>query len=118
MSFVSDGGKDVHQSFEGDRSLMASRHGEENENFKVVVRVRPPLPRELHSERAFVEIVQVQKESPDTEYGKMITISEHLEGEEGSRGILTSQVLSFDTVYDQTSTQKTLYENTAKQVHT
>jgi len=111
MSFVSDGGKDVHQSFEGDRS----RHGEENENFKVVVRVRPPLPRELHGERPFVEIVQVQKEHSDAEYGKMVTISEHLEGEEGSRGILTSQVLSFDTVYDQTSTQKTLYENTAKQ---
>jgi len=42
-----------------------------NKNFKVVLRVRPPLPRELEADRGFVNVVKV-----DTI--KMCTISEHL----------------------------------------
>ena len=175
MSFVGDGSEDLHHYH--DSAFDPVGHGpEENENFKVVVRLRPPVPRELHGERPFVEVVKVQRR-PEEEFGKVVIISEHLEGEEGSRGILNSQVLvvfvvillffetpftpkkvfviyfyrrptppkkcmrltpkktnvrdsrlfphstyvflsqtlTFDTVYDQHSTQKTLYENTAKQ---
>eukprot|EP01012_Entosiphon_sulcatum_P032615 TRINITY_DN4145_c0_g1_i1.p1 TRINITY_DN4145_c0_g1~~TRINITY_DN4145_c0_g1_i1.p1 ORF type:complete len:754 (+),score=146.21 TRINITY_DN4145_c0_g1_i1:324-2585(+) len=87
----------------------------ENENFKVVIRVRPPLQRELNGDRPYIEVVKIGGSPGLPEVGKTVTIAEHLEGDDGSRGVLSSQTLTFDTVYDQTATQKTLYENTAKQ---
>eukprot|EP00997_Jenningsia_sp_PLL12_P007726 NODE_43_length_3051_cov_51.273484_g39_i0.p1 GENE.NODE_43_length_3051_cov_51.273484_g39_i0~~NODE_43_length_3051_cov_51.273484_g39_i0.p1 ORF type:complete len:947 (+),score=311.90 NODE_43_length_3051_cov_51.273484_g39_i0:56-2896(+) len=104
MSFLTEHSEDFIRSETID--------SQENENFKVVIRVRPPLPRELQGDRPFVDIIKIP--SDGGELGNVLTITEHLEGEEGSRGILSSQTFTFDTVYEQSSSQETVYENTAK----
>ena len=45
---------------------------ERSSNFKVVIRTRPPLARELHNDRPFVNIVRVH------ENGRGITVCEDL----------------------------------------
>ena len=100
---------------------------ERNSNFKVVIRTRPPLARELHNDRPFVNIVKVH---PD---GRGITVCEDLaalpaqpaeEGGEGGSPAYTSSVaqasvahahtFTFDYVYDQHATQSLVYETTAR----
>lgn len=104
---------------------IASRGGsycERGSNFKVVIRVRPPLPRELHSDRPFQNVISV--DAP----GHVLTVSENLsalhnDDSSGSNsasgatpGAYGSHVFSFDHVYDQQCTQRAVYENTAKAV--
>ncbi|KAL7999410.1 putative kinesin-like protein [Plasmopara halstedii] len=113
--------------FHGDRpsspahsvSSTASRFVERGSNFKVVIRVRPPLPRELHGDRPFQNVVSV-----DT-HGTVLTVSENpsalsnkgsFDSETGAIGAFGCHVFSFDHVYDQHCTQGTVYENTAKAV--
>ena len=109
------------------RSRPSSRQGHRleessNKNFKVVVRVRPPLPRELHGVRAFQNVIGVDKK------GKQITISENLnaqnQGGEGSDGTVVSSYagpysthrFTFDQVYHREASQLMVYETTAKAV--
>jgi hypothetical protein len=87
-------------------------------NFKVVVRVRPPLPRELDPHSGFTSVTQISKNS------KNVTIQEYLGAEikEGGRqrdiaanpNICSYHTFKFDYVYGEDSSQKFLYENTAK----
>lgn len=81
---------------------------DDSNNFKVVIRVRPPLPRE---QKDFVNVVKVD---PDT---KAITISENLEQiQKGENdGLYTTHVFTFDHVYDANATQLAVYNNTAKE---
>ncbi|RLN96922.1 hypothetical protein BBJ28_00003385 [Nothophytophthora sp. Chile5] len=125
-------------SFHGDRpaspahsitSTSSRGAGERGSNFKVVIRVRPPLPRELHGDRPFQNVINV--DAP----GHVLTVSENLSalacgsgggsggdyggdcgGDSGAPGAYGSHVFSFDHVYDQQCTQSTVYENTAKAV--
>jgi kinesin family protein 3/17 len=88
------------------------------ENFKVVIRVRPPLPREIDSYYGFSPIVSV---SPDH---KQISVLEYLgaasndmEREQDIQenpGLVTYHHFTFDYIYDQDSTQVQVYENTAR----
>ena len=88
------------------------------ENFKVVIRVRPPLQREIDSYYGFSPIVTV---SPDH---KQISILEYLgaasndmEREQDIQenpGLVTYHHFTFDYVYDQDSTQVQVYDNTAR----
>lgn len=124
-------------SFSDVNNISNSRRRDENstnENFKVVIRVRPPLPREMNVEQGFVNIVKVDED-------KMITISENLAIEinrkyivriisllwntEKSQGkkqqeqapdgsIYSSHSFTFDHVYDQNSRQVEVYNNTAR----
>lgn len=43
------------------RSLSSNKNGKKDHNFKVVVRVRPPLPREIDSCSGFTSITQISK---------------------------------------------------------
>eukprot|EP00941_MAST-03F_sp_MAST-3F-sp1_P001705 g1705.t1 len=89
-----------------------------SKNFKVVIRVRPPLPRELHGD--FHNVIKVD----DTE--SVIHISDHLNAKFNSNtGIQRNpvsvygsggHVFSFDYVYDQECDQKKVYDTTAKVV--
>eukprot|EP01063_Lacrimia_lanifica_P024508 TRINITY_DN323_c0_g4_i1.p1 TRINITY_DN323_c0_g4~~TRINITY_DN323_c0_g4_i1.p1 ORF type:complete len:961 (+),score=404.01 TRINITY_DN323_c0_g4_i1:143-3025(+) len=81
-----------------------------NENFKVVIRVRPPAPRELELDGNFYSIVRI----PPDEENQTITIIEHLDTEDGRGGVYSSQVFTFDRVYSQNASQKEVYENTAR----
>ncbi|KAG6615223.1 kinesin-like protein [Phytophthora cinnamomi] len=105
-------------------SSSSSRYsGERGSNFKVVIRVRPPLPRELHGDRPFQNVINVDQQ------GHVLTVSENLsalafgggsggnvDNESSTPGAYGSHVFSFDHVYDQQCTQSTVYENTAKAV--
>ena len=89
-----------------------------DQNFKVIVRVRPPLPREIDMHSGFTSITQISKNN------KNITIQEYLGAEikEGGRqrdissnpNIWAYHTFPFDYVYSENSTQKFVYENTAK----
>ena len=82
-------------------------------NFKVVIRVRPPLPRELHGDRPFENTVRV--DATETS----IIVSENLAAldENGAMvGPYASHAFTFDHVYDQNCDQKKVYETTAMAV--
>jgi hypothetical protein len=85
-------------------------------NFKVAIRVRPPLPRELHGERPFQNVVKVDRDE------RRIIISENLSAlEEGgystaAPGPYATHTFTFDHVYDIDCGQQKVYETTAKAV--
>jgi len=79
-----------------------------SKNFQVVVRVRPPLARELNGDRPFQCCVKVESE-------RSITIGENLDAEAGI-GPYQRHFFTFDRVYDQDSDQATVYASTAKAV--
>lgn len=90
---------------------------ERNSNFKVVIRVRPPLPRELSGEIPFQNVVAVDERE------QMITISENIDeiiDENGqvlsNTGPYNAHTFYFDHVYEQGSSQKKVYETTARGV--
>jgi hypothetical protein len=85
-------------------------------NFKVVIRVRPPLPRELSGEQPFRNVVKVDP----TE--RQITVSENPAAIEddsaaaATAGLYQIHTFTFDHVYDIHCNQKKVYETTAKTV--
>ena len=79
-------------------------------NFKVVIRVRPPLPRELSGDTPFTNVVRVDP----TE--RQIVFSENPAAEEDAPGLHQSHTFTFDHVYDIDCTQRKVYETTAKAV--
>jgi hypothetical protein len=93
-----------------------SNRQERQTNFKVVIRVRPPLPRELNGEVPFVNVVAVDGKE------EHIVISENLEEVMDDEGnIISNTAFSthdfvFDHVYDELSSQKKVYETTARNV--
>lgn len=94
-------------------STHSSTSSERGGNFKVVIRVRPPLPRELESDRPFQNVIQVDSS------GHLLTVTENSKPtgmDPSNMAMYGSQVFSFDHVYDQHCTQSTVYENTAKAV--
>jgi hypothetical protein len=83
-------------------------------NFQVVVRVRPPLPRELNGAVPFKSVVAVDPGE------QVITVSDNLDAVMDDRGEAmnhTGHMLHsfvFDYVYDQNCTQKKVYETSAR----
>ncbi len=82
-----------------------------------MIRVRPPLPRELQNDVPFQNIVAVD----DRE--QCITVSENLDAvmdDDGNvvanPGTYSTHSFVFDYVYDQNSTQKKVFETTARTV--
>ena len=72
--------------------------GGRGNNFKVVIRVRPPLPRELNGSTPFQNVVSVDKSA------RIITICEDAEAlmnqDDQNAGGYCSHVFTFDHVYD------------------
>ena len=85
-----------------------------NSNFKVVVRVRPPLQRELQSPLGFAYVVRVDNSQ------KSIAISDGFQDEEQQNQQLVNNwthnvhKFTFDYVYPDTAQQCQVYETTAK----
>jgi len=83
-------------------------------NFSVVIRVRPPLERELSGENGpFMDVVRVDAES------QQIVLSENLaalDHDGGAIGPYATHVFTFDALYDQAADQKKVFETTAKPV--
>jgi kinesin family protein 3/17 len=86
-------------------------------NFKVMVRVRPPLPRETDSGR-FISTIQVNPDNKKVtiyEYYNVDAVDpEHWKEYYESTNMFTMHAFTFDYVYDQDSSQVEVYENTAK----
>jgi hypothetical protein len=90
---------------------LQSTQSEASKNFKVVIRVRPPLPRELQTfgPKKFVNIVEV------TEDERGIVLSENAgAGDETVNGVYTKHAFTFDHVYGENRGQRDVYEQTAK----
>ena len=89
-----------------------------SKNFQVVIRCRPPLPREMDHYVPFNSVVNVSTDQ------KRCTITEYLgaETEEAGRQqdmyenphLVQNHTFTFDCVYDENSTQEKVYENTAR----
>lgn len=86
-----------------------------NENFKVVIRVRPPLERELAGGKQYQHSVSVGEDK------QLCTISENLSAWKGGNGpvgsdgvVYNTHQFKFDHVYDQDASQETVYERSAK----
>ena len=84
---------------------------------QVVIRVRPPLPRELSGEIPFKNTVAVDERE------QQITISENIDevfDEDGqlksNPGPFSTHSFMFDHVYDQNATQKSVFDTTARTV--
>ncbi|EGR34190.1 kinesin motor domain protein [Ichthyophthirius multifiliis] len=88
-----------------------------NENLKVVIRCRPPLPREIQDDH-FISTIEI---SPDNkqiiiyEYNNIelvnpVQLPNYLQNPENYQ----PHQFSFDYVYDQNSTQQDVYNNTAR----
>ncbi|MEW5305833.1 MAG: hypothetical protein WDW36_008349 [Sanguina aurantia] len=90
--------------------------GTDSDNFKVVIRVRPPLPRELRGTgiRPFQCTVDVDHTA------RHLTLSENLpaviSGGPSNGMLYATYRFTFDHVYDQGSSQQELYNTTAQQV--
>ena len=92
------------------RLSSSSAQSESSKNFKVVMRVRPPLPRELqspHPGKKFVNIADV------TDDGRGIILSEN-PGVDDMGGLYTKHAFTFDQVYGQNRSQRDVYEQTAR----
>jgi Kinesin motor domain len=104
-----------------ERGVGGERESRADSNFKVVIRVRPPLPRELHGDRPFQNVVRVDSSE------RALILSENLSALEESAanpdgssasviGPYSTHCFTFDHVYDQHCDQKKVYETTAKSV--
>ena len=82
---------------------------ETGKNFKVVIRVRPPLPRELHGVTPFRNVVDVCDDE------KSVSLNDAMDGP-SEEGTFAQYRFTFDHVYDQSSGQKKVYDTTAKAV--
>jgi hypothetical protein len=92
------------------RLSSSSSQSESSKNFKVVMRVRPPLPRELasqHPGKKFVDIAEV------TEDCRGIILSEN-PGVDDMGGLYTKHAFTFDHVYGENRSQRDVYEQTAR----
>lgn len=79
-----------------------------NENFKVVIRIRPPLPRELNGDMPFQSIFKVGNSIRE------VVISDKQDEEGQLMTTYGAHRFTFDHVYDQFSTQKQVYRTTAR----
>lgn len=80
----------------------------DNDNFRVAIRVRPPVPRELDGPRAFINVVRIPNDH------KSITLCEHLDVDDARGGVYSTQAFTFDHVYDPTDKQHHVYERSAQ----
>ena len=79
-----------------------------NENFKVIIRVRPPLPRERTDGLDFRSVVQVSQDNHSCaimEYlGAEVNEREKQRDIEANPHLCVWQTFTFDHVYDEVST--------------
>lgn len=98
-----------HHNHYGAAVAMMTSGFSGNQNFKVHVRARPPLPRELEGTRHFVNVLRIPADR------KSVTLCEHLEGDDGrGGGVYSTQTFTFDRVYDADATQDEVYEHSAR----
>jgi kinesin family protein 3/17 len=103
--------------YEQTPSIYSSKPGKDD-NFKVIIRVRPPLPREQDASVPFRSCLHISPEN------KNISLMEYMGAEvnEAERQLDIQENpqlcmwhnFTFDYVYDPSATQNFLYENTAK----
>jgi len=99
------------------QSTYTQRNEENNKNFKVMVRIRPPLPREIENGHLIstIQTTHDQKRISINEYYNIEALdpsnpSEYLE----NNNMFTTHNFTFDRVYDPNSSQNEVYNDTAK----
>jgi kinesin family protein 3/17 len=92
-------------------------NGSISENFKVAVRVRPPVEREIDSDCGFFSVVRVQDMQSITILEYMGVADNDYEREESLKenpSLANYHSFTFDHVYDQDSSQDLVYENSGR----
>ena len=108
-------------SFIGTSINGSSVLGHSTNNFKVVIRVRPPLERELkkyniYGSTGFKNIVRVDYDAQTISIGDHVNEQTGRETEEDNQNEVFSQYkFKFDRVYDMGCRQAEVYENTARE---
>jgi hypothetical protein len=89
-----------------DRGVMTPPNADTvNENFKVAIRVRPPVPRELEGKK-FINIVRIPADHSS------ITICD-VDADDSRGSVYATQSYTFDYVYEQDARQRDVYERSA-----
>ena len=89
-----------------------------NQNFRVVIRIRPPLSREITDSMSFMPVIQISQDNKQctiqeylgaevTEYGRQRDIAENPH-------IVTYHTFAFDQVYGPDSSQQIVYDSAAR----
>ncbi|TPP48842.1 Kinesin motor domain family protein [Leishmania donovani] len=99
----------LSEHFDGANLYSGAGATNTRDNFRVAVRVRPPLHRELHGYRPFVDVVQIAPEHPNS-----ITLCDALDTEDGRGAVYSRQSYTFDRVYAADATQEDVYELSAR----
>ena len=92
-------------------------NGSLSENFKVAVRVRPPVEREVDADCGFFSVVRVQEQKALTIVEYMGIAENDYEREENLKenpALANYHSFTFDYVYDQDSSQEMVYENSGR----
>eukprot|EP00747_Dinoflagellata_sp_TGD_P097561 gnl/TRDRNA2_/TRDRNA2_167168_c0_seq1.p1 gnl/TRDRNA2_/TRDRNA2_167168_c0~~gnl/TRDRNA2_/TRDRNA2_167168_c0_seq1.p1 ORF type:complete len:1064 (+),score=172.38 gnl/TRDRNA2_/TRDRNA2_167168_c0_seq1:94-3285(+) len=84
-----------------------------DEHFKVVIRVRPPLERELQSV-AWKNVVAVSDEQTQVCLQETVPEANPLDRASGTTQVFQNHFFKFDHVYDQNSSQPEVYSGTAR----
>ena len=87
------------------------------ENFKVAVRVRPPVEREIDSDSGFFSVVKVQEQKAITIVEYMGIAENDYEREENLKenpSLANYHSFTFDHVYDQDSSHEMVYESSGR----
>ena len=91
--------------------------GSYSENFKVAVRIRPPVDREIDPSAGFFSVVKVLDDTSLTIIEYMGVAENDEEREESLKdnpSLANYHNFTFDYVYDQNSTQEEVYEHSGK----
>ena len=106
------------------RASPGNNGDKQSNNFSVVIRVRPPLERELHGDRPFENVVRVDAEARSIVLSENLAALESPDGGDGlapppavsAVGPYATHTFTFDHLYDMHADQKRVFETTAKSV--
>lgn len=113
------GGTNTSRTNVSSNALQSSQgNASSGNNFKVVVRLRPPLSREKQG-NFFLPVMQVGPENRSIAimeyFGREVDDRERARDIDNNPHLAIWHTYSFDQVYDMNSSQEHVYESTAKQ---
>jgi hypothetical protein len=124
MAALGGGGDDYDELLSPIMRASPGNGDKQSNNFSVVIRVRPPLERELHGDRPFENVVRVDAEARSIVLSENLAALESPDGGDGlappvaasAVGPYATHTFTFDHLYDMHADQKRVFETTAKSV--
>lgn len=92
-------------------------NGDSESNITVVIRVRPPLPRELKENGRYTDVVRVSKDRSSITLCEPVDLSDNSDDNKTSgcfAEVYATQTFTFDYVHDRYDLQRDVYERSAR----